>query len=72
MLLKKIKNKTAKIGIIGIGYVGLPLAISFSEKKFKNIIGIDKNKHIISKVKNNLSHISHIDKSKIKVKEEGK
>ncbi len=66
MLLKKIKNKTAKIGIIGIGYVGLPLAISFSEKKFKNIIGIDKNKHIINKVKNNLSHISHIDKSKIK------
>ena len=66
MLLEKIKNKSAKIGIIGIGYVGLPLAISFSEKKFKNIIGIDRNKEIIKKIRNNQSHISHIDKKKIK------
>ena len=35
-LERKIKNKTARIGIIGIGYVGLPLAISFSNKNFKN------------------------------------
>lgn len=66
MLLEKIKNKSAKIGIIGIGYVGLPLAISFSEKKFKNIIGIDRNKEIIKKIRNNQSHISHIEKKKIK------
>ena len=66
MLLERIKNKSAKIGIIGIGYVGLPLAISFSKKKFKNIIGIDKNKEIIKKIRNNQSHISHIEKKKNK------
>lgn len=33
-LLEKIKNKKAKIGIIGLGYVGLPLAILFAKKGF--------------------------------------
>jgi len=65
-LERKIKNKTARIGIIGIGYVGLPLAISFSNKNFKNIIGIEKNKEIIKKLIKNQSHISHISSEKIK------
>lgn len=30
-LLTKIKNKTARIGIIGLGYTGLPLAIAFEK-----------------------------------------
>lgn len=33
-LLKKIKTKQAKIGVIGLGYVGLPLAILFAKKGF--------------------------------------
>ncbi len=33
-LLEKIKNKKAKIGVIGLGYVGLPLAILFAKKGF--------------------------------------
>ena len=32
-LIKKIKTKKAKIGIVGLGYVGLPLAIRFIKKK---------------------------------------
>ena len=35
-LKKKIISKNINIGIIGIGYVGLPLAISFSKKKYKS------------------------------------
>ncbi len=65
-LKKKIINKKVKIGIIGIGYVGLPLAISFSKKKFKNIIGIETNKSILQKIKKNKSHISHIKNNEIK------
>ena len=30
-LLKKIEDRTAQIGIIGLGYVGLPLAVAFAE-----------------------------------------
>ena len=36
-LLKKIENKTAVIGIIGLGYVGLPLALEYAIKGFKTI-----------------------------------
>ena len=32
MMLKKIKNKTVKIAVIGMGYVGLPLAVEFGKK----------------------------------------
>ena len=34
-LLKRIKSRKAQIGIIGMGYVGLPLAILSAKKKFK-------------------------------------
>ena len=34
-LLSKIKHYKAKIGVIGLGYVGLPLACSFAKKNFK-------------------------------------
>lgn len=39
-LIKKINKKTACIGIFGLGYVGLPLAIRYAEENFK-VIGFD-------------------------------
>ena len=39
-LRNKIKNKKSKITIIGLGYVGLPLALSFIKKGFK-VLGVD-------------------------------
>ena len=38
--LQKIKNKTASVGIIGLGYVGLPLARAFCEREFR-VLGFD-------------------------------
>lgn len=38
-MLDKIKDKTLKIGIIGLGYVGLPLAVEFG--KYFNVVGFD-------------------------------
>ena len=35
-----LKDKTASIGIIGLGYVGLPLAVEYARKGFETI-GID-------------------------------
>lgn len=43
-LLQKITNKSAKIAIAGLGYVGLPLAKSIHDAGFKDLIGIDTNK----------------------------
>ena len=39
-LLAKIQSKQAIIGIVGLGYVGLPLALRFSEVGFK-VLGLD-------------------------------
>ena len=41
-LKKKIENRSANIGIIGLGYVGLPLAMEFVRAGFK-VTGIDSN-----------------------------
>lgn len=40
LLLQKIENREASIGIIGMGYVGLPLALLFSEERFR-VTGFD-------------------------------
>src|ERR1035438_9202981 len=39
-LAEKIANKTARVGIIGLGYVGLPLAVEFAKAGF-SVTGID-------------------------------
>ena len=67
-LLHKINSKKAKIGIIGMGYVGLPLAINFAKNKFFTI-GFDNDIKKIRKLKKNISYIKHVkNKSLIEVK----
>jgi UDP-N-acetyl-D-glucosamine dehydrogenase len=39
-LFARISDRTAKIGIVGMGYVGLPLALLFSEQGF-HVTGFD-------------------------------
>ncbi len=51
-LYEKIKNKEAKVSVIGLGYVGLPLAVSFA--KIVDVIGFDIAK---DKIKNYLNGI---------------
>ena len=48
-MIKKLQNKEAKICVIGLGYVGLPIAIEFA-KKF-SVIGFDINHKTIEKLK---------------------
>jgi UDP-N-acetyl-D-glucosamine dehydrogenase len=58
-LLESVKNKTAIVGIIGLGYVGLPLAIHFGNKGFK-VIGFDLDTRKIDKLLHGESYIKHI------------
>ncbi|MCE2991721.1 MAG: nucleotide sugar dehydrogenase [Candidatus Jidaibacter sp.] len=58
-LLNKIHSKTAVIGIIGLGYVGLPLAIRFAEEDFK-VVGFDIDQYKINKINAGESYIKHI------------
>ena len=57
--LEKIKSNRAVIGIIGLGYVGLPLARSFVDKNI-SVIGFDIDEQKISSLKKNKSYIKHI------------
>ncbi|MDK2939518.1 MAG: UDP-N-acetyl-D-glucosamine dehydrogenase [Methanolobus sp.] len=62
-LIAKIDDGSINVGIIGLGYVGLPLAIEFS-KKF-NVIGYDVNHSAIEKLLNGKSYIQDIHDSLI-------
>ncbi len=59
-----MKLQSTKIGIIGLGYVGLPLAIEFS-KKF-NVVGFDVNDVRIQDLKNGLDLTNEVDESDLK------
>jgi len=59
--IKKIRNKKAKVGVIGMGYVGLPLSILISKKSFK-VFGFDEDIIKINKLKNGISYINHLPK----------
>ncbi len=63
-LSTKIKKKEIKIGIIGLGYVGLDLAILFGKRKFF-VYGIDKDKKKVNKLKTNKSYINYIPDEEI-------
>ena len=65
-LLIKIKNKNAKIGIIGLGYVGLPLVIRFTQEGFKTI-GFDIDEKKVNRLNNNKTYIKNIAKKNIKL-----
>ena len=64
-ILKKIKKKKFTVSIIGLGYIGLPVALSFAKKNIK-VIGIDKDITKIKKLKNSISYINTVDQKLIK------
>ena len=64
-LKDKILNKKAHIGIIGLGYVGLPLGLAFAAKGF-NVLGFDLDERKIKFLEKGQSYIKHISKEKIK------
>jgi len=58
-LLEKIENKTARIGIIGMGYVGLPLALRFLEAGY-HVLGLDIDRRKCDLLMAGQSYIGHI------------
>ena len=71
MLLKKIKDKKATIGIIGLGYVGLPLAIEFC-RTGTQVIGLDIDQEKIDLLYQGKSYIKHIPNEDINQLIQGK
>ena len=63
-LLKKIEDKQAKIGVIGLGYVGLPLLIEFIEQGFQSV-GFDIDESKVKSLKAGETYIKHIHRDRI-------
>jgi UDP-N-acetyl-D-glucosamine dehydrogenase len=59
VLLQKIERRTAQVGIIGLGYVGLPLAVEFARAGFK-VIGYDVSKRVVKLLNDGTSHIKDV------------
>jgi UDP-N-acetyl-D-glucosamine dehydrogenase len=63
-LTKKFSNKKITIGVIGLGYVGLPLAILFAKKKYK-VFGFDTDAEKIKILNSKKSYIERITDSDV-------
>ncbi|MFQ5605283.1 MAG: nucleotide sugar dehydrogenase [bacterium] len=59
-LEEKIKDKSAKVGIIGLGYVGLPLAVEFADHGFY-VLGIDIDRSKIEMLNRGENYIEDVD-----------
>ena len=64
MLINKIENKTAKVGVIGLGYVGLPLAVGFANAGF-SVTGIDIDKNRVDSINAGENYISDVNGSEL-------
>ena len=58
-LMDKIENRQATVGILGLGYVGLPLALAFSKAGFP-VLGFDVDNSKVDQLNRGESYISHI------------
>ena len=64
-LLEKIKNKEIKVGVVGLGYVGLPLAVEKAKAGFKTI-GFDVQKEKVEHVNEGHNYIGDVVDSDLK------
>ena len=65
ILKKKIEDKTAVVGIVGLGYVGLPLAVTIAGKGFRTV-GFDIQKKRTDMVNNGENYIGDVNEEVLK------
>jgi len=63
-LLGRIKDRSAVVGIVGLGYVGLPLAMEFAKAGFR-VIGYDVSKRTVDVLMGGSSHIQYVPSSEV-------
>jgi UDP-N-acetyl-D-glucosamine dehydrogenase len=63
-LLRKIHDRSATVGVIGLGYVGLPLAVEMAKAGF-HVIGYDVSDRVVSRLTAGHSHIQDVPSSEV-------
>jgi len=63
-LLDRLQSKHALISVVGLGYVGLPLSLTYAEKGFR-VLGIDIDPNKVKAINSGISYIQHINAERI-------
>jgi UDP-N-acetyl-D-glucosamine dehydrogenase len=58
-LIKRIRDREAQVAVVGLGYVGLPLAVAFAEAGF-SIIGVDVNDEKVRSLNQGISYVEDV------------
>lgn len=64
LTVEKIANKQVTIGIVGLGYVGYPLALTFAEARLR-VIGFDIDPEKIASIQKGISYIKHVNHGRL-------
>src|SRR5690348_477342 len=64
VLLRKIQDRSATVAVVGLGYVGLPLAVEFAKAGF-NVIGYDVSQRVVDLLNEGKSHIQDVPGSDV-------
>ncbi|MDD3283340.1 MAG: nucleotide sugar dehydrogenase, partial [Candidatus Cloacimonetes bacterium] len=71
-LLNSIKDKSVKIGVVGLGYVGLPMAVTIAKKGFE-VLGFEVSEYAIKHVNEGKNYIGDVaDEDLLKVVKDNK
>jgi UDP-N-acetyl-D-glucosamine dehydrogenase len=65
LLLEKICSRQARVGVIGLGYVGLPLAVEFAKAGF-HVTGIDISSRKVDQINTGVSYVQDIPSSDVR------
>jgi UDP-N-acetyl-D-glucosamine dehydrogenase len=64
VLLRKIEDRSATVAVVGLGYVGLPLAVEFAKAGFA-VIGYDVSQRVVDLLNDGKSHIQDVPASEV-------
>src|SRR5437868_3295332 len=64
-LLRKIESRDARVAVVGLGYVGLPLAVEFAAAGF-NVTGIDLDTNKIKAINSGHSYIKDVEEQAVR------
>ncbi|MBN2830379.1 MAG: nucleotide sugar dehydrogenase [Candidatus Cloacimonetes bacterium] len=64
-LIKKIQDKSAVIGVVGLGYVGLPMAVAVARKGYR-VLGVDVSTHAVTSVNKGENYIGDVDDDELR------
>jgi len=64
-LLKKIRTRQVRVGVVGLGYVGLPLAVEFAKAGF-HVTGIDVSAHKVEAINAGSSYVQDVSSADVR------